>query len=418
MARRLDKKLTATEVKALKKPGFHSDGAGLYLRIEQGRRLWVFRYKRQGVSRWLSLGPDRDVSLAQARDAAAVCRQQLLAGVDPMEARQTAKAKRETAVARTFEAVADLYIGAKKAEWKNEKHGKQWRATLEAYVFPLFGSKPVDSITVDHVLDSLTPIWDKKPETASRVRGRIEALLDYAKARGWRTGENPARWKGHLQHSLAARAKIAKVQHHAAVAWADLPNLMAKLGASKGTAAACLRFLTLTAARSGEARGAHWGEIDMAAKVWTIPAERMKAAKQHRVPLSDSALAILRTAYPPEATEKPTSGFVFSGGVAGRPLSDVALAKALRTAGGDGFTVHGQRSAFRDWSAESTAYPREVCESALAHGNRDKVEAAYARTDHFDKRAKLMAAWAAYATGTQRSHADDSNVESIRRAAG
>ncbi len=257
------------------------------------------------------------------------------------------------------------------------------------------------------VLAILEPIWTKLPETASRVRGRIENVLDYATARRLRTGENPARWKGHLDHLLAARAKVAKVQHHAAVPWQDLPAIMAKLGESKGVAAACLRFLALTAARSGEARGAQWADIDMAAKTWTIPGERMKAGREHRVPLSESVLSILRAAYPPEATEKPVSGFVFPGAKTNPVLSDVAVAKALATAGGGSFTVHGMRSTFRDWAAESTAFPREVCEAALAHSNRDRVEAAYLRGDHFEKRRRLMEIWAAYATELVRKEAGE-----------
>jgi integrase len=403
MARRQDKKLTALEAKNLTKPGFHSDGAGLYLRIEEGRRLWVFRYKRRGVSRWLSLGPDRDVSLAQARTGAAVCRRQLLEGIDPMEARQAAKAEREELAGHTFQKVAEQYIAAHKAGWRNEKHGDQWEATLKAYAYPTIGEKPVSAVTVAHVLAILEPIWNEKPETASRVRGRIEAVLAYSTARKLRTGENPAQWKGHLDHLLPARAKLAKVEHHAAVAWVDLPAVMAKLAESRGAAAACLRFLTLTAARSGEARGARWDEIDLAGGVWTIPGERMKAGQSHRVPLSPAALVILRAAYPAGTTEKPAAGLVFPGGKKGSPLSDVAVAKALRTAGVDNATVHGMRSTFRDWAAERTNYPREISEAALAHTNKDKVEAAYLRGDHFEKRRRLMEAWADFATGPVRT---------------
>jgi integrase len=250
-----------------------------------------------------------------------------------------------------------------------------------------------------------------KPETASRVRGRIESVLDYAKSKRWRTGENPARWKGHLDKMLPARAKVARVEHHAAVPWADLPAVMAKLAASSGTAAACLRFATLTAARSGEARGALWEELDMRAGTWTIPRERMKAGAMHRVPLSPAALAILRAAYPPGVTEKPATGLVFPGGRALRPLSDVAAAKALRVAGGGDATPHGMRSAFRDWAAEVTAFPREICEAALAHTNRDRVEAAYLRGDHFEKRRALMAAWAEHCVPPAGGAADQQNSE-------
>lgn len=243
-------------------------------------------------------------------------------------------------------------------------------------------------------------------------------MLDYAKARHYREGENPARWKGHLDHLLPARAEMAAVEHHAAVPWSDLPAVMTKLADSKGTAALCLRFLTLTAARSGEARGARWNEIDMAAKVWTVPAERMKGRKNqkrdHRVPLTDAAVAVLTAVAP---LRKAPDGLVFPGGKANQPLSDVAVSKALAGAA-DGVTVHGMRSTFRDWAAESTSFAREIAEAALAHTNRDKVEAAYLRGDHFEKRRRLMTEWAAFATGPARTGADGDNVENIRRVAG
>jgi integrase len=391
-----DGQKTAKEWKAITKPGFHSDGGGLYLSIVGKSRTWMFRFKRAGKGHWMGLGPDSLVSLASARDAAIDARRILRQGIDPIEARRAAKAQAaaEAAPARTFESVADEYIAAHKAGWKNAKHGKQWRATLEAYAFPLFGQNPVAGITVDDVVDCLTPIWEAKPETASRVRGRIENVLDYAKTRGWRLGENPARWKGHLDHLLPARAKIARVVHHAALPWGDLPAVMGKLAAAVGTSALCLRFTVLTAARSGEARGARWNEMDLTGKVWMVPPDRMKAAQEHRVPLSDAALAILNTVAPLKSAD---NGLVFPGGKKGKPLSDVAVSKAL-AAVADGVTVHGMRSTFRDWAAESTAYPREVAEAALAHTNRDKVEAAYRRSDLFDQRARLMRDWAAFCT--------------------
>lgn len=265
------------------------------------------------------------------------------------------------------------------------------------------------SVAVADVLAILEPIWKEKPETAGRVRGRIETVLDFAASRHLRTGDNPARWKGHLEHSLPARAKIAKVEHHAALPWQDIPALMGKLGESKGTAALCLRFLVLTAARSGEARGARWNEIDMEAKTWTVPGDRMKAGLPHRVPLSTPALAILTTMA--DLDHEP-DGLVFPGGMVKKPLSDVAMNKALATAGGEDCTVHGMRSTFRDWCAERSSYPREIAEAALAHTNKDKVEAAYLRGDHFEKRARLMNAWAIHAMGPAPSGV----VASIGRA--
>jgi integrase len=408
-------KLTDRTVKALP-AGTWGDGAGLYLQVlPSGARTWLFRYKKAGKTTWMGLGGYPTVGLAEAREAAGQAKRTIKAGTDPLGARKAAKAEREALDSHTFAAVAGRYIAAHKAGWRNEKHVGQWLATLQTYAYPQIKDKAVSTVTVADVLAILEPIWTEKPETASRVRGRIEAVLDYATARKLRFGENPARWKGHLDHLLPARAKVAKVEHHAALPWLDAPALIAKLAESKGMAAACLRFLALTAARSGEARGAKWSEIDMAAKVWTIPAERMKAAREHRVPLTDTALAILRAAYPPGATEKPDSGLVFPGGKPGAPLSDVALAKALHTAGAGDFTVHGMRSTFRDWAAESTAFPREVCEAALAHGNKDKVEAAYLRGDHFEKRRKLMEAWATYATGPAR--VTGANVTAIKAIA-
>jgi integrase len=389
-----EEKRTAKEWKGVTKPGFTADGGGLYLSIVKGSRTWMFRYKRAGKGHWMGLGPDSLVSLADARDAAIDARRLLRKGIDPIEhRREVAKARAaEAASAKTFETVANEFITSHKAGWKNEKHGDQWKATLTAYAYPFFGDEPVSRITVDNVLECLKPIWEDKPETASRVRGRIENILDYAKTRGWRVGENPARWKGHLDHILPARAKIARVVHHAALPWGDLPAVMSKLAAAGGTSALCLRFTILTAARSGEARGARWNEIDMAGKVWTVPAERMKAGQVHRVPLSDAALEILKQLLP---LKKEPDSLVFPGGKKARPLSDVAVSKALAAAA-DGVTVHGMRSAFRDWAAEATIYPREVAEVALAHRNPDRVEAVYRRSDLFDQRARMMGDWAVY----------------------
>ncbi len=410
--KKAEKPKTAKEWKAVTKPGYHADGGGLYLSIVGKSRTWQFRYKRNGKGHWMGLGPDSLVSLAEARDAAIDARRLLRAGIDPIEQkREAAKAKAaESEPAKTFEVVATEYIAAHKAEWRNEKHALQWTATLTTYAYGVFGKTPVDRITVDDVLACLSPIWEAKPETASRVRGRVENVLDYAKSRGWRSGENPARWKGHLDHLLPPRAKIARVVHHAALPWADMPAVMDKLAISSGTSALCLRFLVLTAARSGEARGARWSEIDLdnvlrvkegnrerlvPCPVWTIPGERMKAGLDHRVPLSAAAVAILKTMKP---LKTAGNGLVFPGGKKSQPLSDVAVSKAL-AAVADGVTVHGMRSTFRDWCAESTNYAREVAEAALAHSNPDKTEAAYQRSDLLEKRARLMNDWAKHCTG-------------------
>ena len=388
-------KLTAMQVNRLTKPGHHGAGGGLYLRVREDRKVWFFRYKVAGKTHWLGLGAYPDYTLAEAREAARQCRRQLREGIDPLEARRAAKAATQEAEGLTFQMMAEKYIKAHEAEWKNEKHAAQWAATLKVYVHPVMGNKPVHIVGVADVLEALEPIWTEKPETASRIRGRIEAVLNYAAARNLRSSENPARWRGHLDHLLPARAKVARVEHHAALPWADLPRLVERLGESKGIAALCLRFLILTAARSGEARGAIWAEIDMEAGIWTVPPERMKAGREHRIPLSDPAMAVLG-----EMAQLGTEPgkLAFPGAVKDRPLSDVALNKALATAGGGEHTVHGMRSTFRDWCAERTAYPREVAEAALAHTNKDKVEAAYLRGDHFEQRRRLMADWAAYAT--------------------
>lgn len=390
-----DGKLTALKATKLTKPGHHSDGGGLYLRIAANRKSWMFRYKVAGKDKWMGLGAFGDFSLVEARAAARECRQLLTQGIDPLEHRRTAQAASQAAQAATFRHVAVLYVSAHKAGWRNAKHAAQWEATLVAYVYPSFGDRPVSAVTVADVLAVLEPIWLTKPETASRVRGRIENVLDYAAARHMRTGENPARWRGHLDHLLPERSKVAKVEHHAAIAYADLPALYAKLTESTGMAAACLRFTILTASRSGEARGATWSEIDLEAAIWTVPAARMKAGKEHRVPLSEPALEILRDM---EARGTDPSKLVFPGYAKGRPLSDVALSKALRVAGGGEFTVHGMRSTFRVWSEERTGYSGAVCEAALAHINKDKVEAAYQRSDLLEQRRRLMGEWGTFAT--------------------
>ncbi len=405
-------KKTAKYFESLTAPGRYRDNGGLYLVIVGGSRTWMFRYKRRGKGHWMGLGPDSLVRLTDARDAAIDARRLLRHGIDPIEHKRAAAAAKaaEAEPAKTFDDVAALLIASKKAGWKNEKHAGQWKATLDTYAAPVFGKNPVDRITVDEVLECLTPIWEGKPETASRVRGRIENVLDYAKTRGWRKGENPARWKGHLDHLLPSRASIARVVHHAALPWADLPEAIGKLAQAGGTSALCLRFTVLTAARSGEARAVRWNEIDMKAKVWTVPAEKMKAKVEHRVPLSDAALDVLKIVLPLKSAD---DGLVFQGGRKGQPLSDVAVSKALAAVAA-GVTVHGMRSAFRDWAAERTAYAREVAEAALAHTNRDRVEAAYRRSDLFDLRARLMRDWAAFCTST---NAKSGKVTTIRRRA-
>lgn len=385
-------KLTAVTVSRKKKPGRYGDGDGLWLQVgPTGGKSWLLRYELHGRARQMGLGPVDLVPLADARDRARAARRQLLDGIDPIEARRQERAQRllEAATAKTFKECAVAYIAAHEAGWKNEKHAAQWPSTMEAYVYPMIGALPAASIDTGLVLKCLEPIWTTKPETAGRVRGRIERVLAWAKTRGYRQGENPARWRGHLDTLLPARSKVQRVNHHAALPYAEIPGFMADLRQHGGTSARALEFVILTAARTGEAIGAKWPEIDTAKAVWTIPAERMKSGKEHRVPLSGRALEIL--------DELPSEGdFVFPGGREGKPLSNMALLMQLRRMNRDDLTAHGFRSTFRDWAAEQTAFPNFVAEMALAHVVGDKVEAAYRRGDLMAKRAKLMQAWASY----------------------
>jgi integrase len=405
-------------------PGRYGDGAGLYLLVRSAEaRFWVFRWTRAGRMREMGLGPAAGraaVSLAEARTKARRLHDMVREGRDPLAERDAEQAAAKSEAAQTaasvitFRVVADRYLGAHEAGWKNPKHRQQWRNTLRDYVLPAIGDLAVAAVGTGDVMGIVEPLWQAKPETASRVRGRIESVLDYAAAREWRTGENPARWRGHLDHLLPARAKVQRVEHHAALPWRGIGAFMDKLGRQQGVAALALRFAILTAARSGEVRGAAWGEIDLDNGLWTIPAERMKAAREHRVPLSDAALGVLRQM---RLLRDPHHGdLVFPGGRLGRPLSDVAVSKAAKVAGGDDATVHGFRSTFRDWCAEATGYPREVAESALAHVVRDKTEAAYQRGDFFDKRRKLMAEWATFCGRVAAPAGDVVPLRAVSRA--
>lgn len=385
-------KLTAVKVRALTAPGRYGDGRGLWLQVRDAqRRSWLFRFKLHGRERAMGLGAVEDVSLADAREQADVCRKLLRQGIDPIEHRIAERAAK-VAVTRaiTFREVANRYIEAHKAGWRNAKHVDQWRNTLATYAFPVFGDTPVAAVDTGAVVRVLEPIWSKKTETASRLRGRIENVLDYAVARGWRQ-ENPARWRGHLQKLLPARSKVQRVEHHAALPWRQMGAFMATLREQDGVAARALEFAILTAARTGEVIGARWEELN--GDVWTVPGERMKAGREHRVPLSPAALAVLTAI---ESARGLAGSFVFPGGKKDKPLSSMALLMLLRRMGRGDLTVHGFRSTFREWAAEATAYPREVAELALAHVNKDKVEAAYQRGDLFEKRRRLMADWAEF----------------------
>ena len=382
MAKRVLNKLDARTVASLKVPGRYSDGGGLYLMIDDSRRRWVFMYSRNGKRVELGLGGARDVPLARVRAEATKMRATLASGGDPKAERAKSDA------AWTFKEAAKAYILANEASWKNEKHGAQWASTLEAYAYPTMGELPVASISSAHVLAALEPIWRTKTETASRVRGRIESVLDYAKVKGHREGENPARWRGHLEFTLPKRSKVSKVEHHAALPYVDVAAFMERLRSREGVSARALEFAILCASRSGEVRHATWAEIDLKAKRWIIPAGRMKAEREHHVPLSAAAVAIL------EGLKAGEGGDHLFTAPKGGALSDMSLTAVLKRMGHGDLTQHGFRSTFRDWAGETTAFPREVIEHALAHGLKDKTEAAYQRGTLFDKRVQLMAAWA------------------------
>jgi integrase len=342
----------------------------------------------------MGLGPLLDVSLAEAREAAGVCRRLLREGVDPIEQRRITRIGADTAHGLTFREVAERYLAANEGTWRNDKHRYQWRQTLEV-AHAVFGTRPVASVVTGDVTSVLEPIWRVKTETAKRLRGRIETVLDYATAQGWRSGDNPARWRGHLANILPAPQRIARVEHHAALPWPQMAEFMAALRDEIGIAARALEFTVLTAARTGETLGATWQEIDLDAALWTVPAARMKAGKEHRVPLSPAAVKVLHEMLPLRGAVRGPD-WVFPGGRAGKSLSNMSMNMLLRRMGQDGLTVHGFRSCFRDWCAEATTHPREVAEQALAHILSNKVEAAYRRGDMLEKRRRLMEEWAVF----------------------
>jgi integrase len=387
-------KLTALSVKRLRRRGMHNDGHGLYLQIaESGTKSWVLRYKINGRPRHLGLGPLHTVSLADARLRAIDARRLLLDGHDPIAVRVAARVAARLADARTmtFDQCAEAYIRAHRGGWKNAKHAEQWPSTIKTYASPIFGSLPAQSVDTALVMRALEPIWSTKTETATRLRGRIENVLDWARVRGFRTGENPARWKGHLDQLLPAANKVGKVEHHAALPYAEVGAFMVDLRAQAGVSARALTFLILTATRTSETLNATWNEIDLDSATWTVPGSRMKGGRDHRVPLSDDALALLK-----DMQAVRSSNYVFPGGRIGKPLSNMALLETLRRMKRGDLTAHGFRSTFRVWTAEQTNFPSEVCEAALAHAVSDKTIAAYQRNDFIDRRRKLMDAWAAY----------------------
>lgn len=376
--------------------GWHADGGNLYLLVRGSSRSWVFRYTSpEGSRRNMGLGPLEAVSLARARELARKYRTQVRDPqnpIDPIDANKSEKAKRHAAAGKrmTFEDCAEAFLEVNRAAWANTKHIQQWQNTLRTYAYPVIGDLPVSEVNTPLVTKCLLPIWESKTETASRLRGRIERVLDWAKVSGFREGENPALWRGHLDKVLPAPKKLTIVTHHPALPFTQVASFLEKLRAREGIGARALEFTILTAARSGEVRGATWDEIDLKNKIWTIRAERMKMKRVHRVPLSDVAITIL------ENLLQTDSRFVFPGSKVSAPMSDMTLSKVIRRMGDKKTTVHGFRSTFRDWAAELTYYSREVAEMALAHSIGNAVEASYRRGDLFEKRRHMMADWAKY----------------------
>jgi integrase len=418
---RKSNKLSAAFIRSidLTKPKLYADGGNLYLQVSKFKTTsWLFRFMRDGVAKSMGLGPLGTISLAEARERARKARQGLLDDIDPLAAKRQARVehKLEAAKAMTFKAAADAYIKANEASWKNEKHVAQWHATFNETKrgkrpYPAataaINDLPVAAIDTALVHKVLEPIWRKTPETASRVRGRIERVLAWATVAGHRSGDNPARWAGHLAQLLPAKTKVAAVKHHDAVPYPDMAVFMGALRAKSGVSARALEFTILTAARTGEVIGARWSEINLNDKVWAIPAERMKAGREHRVPLSDRAIAVLK------ALPRGASGGEFVFARESKPLSNMSMLELLRGMR-KGATVHGFRSSFRDWAGNETNFPREVVEHALAHSIGDKAEQAYRRDTAVERRRKLMDAWARYC---ERKPVDAAKVISIGKAA-
>ena len=408
---RVNEKLTALAVSKATKPGYYGDGAGLWLQVSKsGSKSWIFRFTIKSKQREMGLGAVHTVTLSEARAKAKECRVQLLDGRDPLDARQAKKLATalEQAKMITFDQCAAAYIRAHSSGWKHDKHVRSWENSIATHASPVIGSLPVVAIDTGLVVKVLSPIWESKTAMASMLRGRLESILGWATTSEYRTGDNPARWKGHLENLLAAPGKLAKTEHHPALPWMAMGAFMAALRQVDNLPARLVEFSILTACRPVEGREAIWREIDMDAKLWVIPPERMKGKVEHRVPLSTAACDLLNAL--PRLND-----FVFPGARRGRPLSESRATILLANMGHSDITMHGMRSSFRDWCSESVAnsFPREVCEHALAHSLPDKVEAAYRRGDLIEKRSMLMQAWADYCAVVPTA----ANVTPIRGAA-
>jgi integrase len=398
MPRRISRRITAREVAALG-PGMHCVADNLYLAVvSPASRAWVFRYQSAGKRRQMGLGPYPLVSLARAREVAEEHRRALIDGVDPLEQRAAAKVAQVKA-GRTFEHCALAYIRDMSANWSSKRHAAEWARSVRAHAFPLLGAKPVADVDLPQVLAVLEPLWHTHPETATRVRGRIEVILDWARVRGFREGENPARWRGHLETLLPRKSRVRSVRHFPSLPYAELPELMARLSDEESPAAAALEFCILCASRTDEVLGAQWGEFQSAnlhIDLWIIPPQRMKTRAEHRVPLSPRAMAIVE-----QQAAIRHSDFVFPGMREGRPMHNGAMIEVLRRLGypSSVASVHGFRASFSTWVTEQTAYPFEVRESALGHIIGSAVSRAYARSDLLDRRRQLLAEWARFCAG-------------------
>ena len=412
-------KITALFVKHIDRPGKYGDGGNLYLQVRKSTRKipsdavtksWLFRYSRFGKEVWMGLGPYPDVSLAEARDLATQERKKILNDVDPLSDKRArriaARAAHDNML--SFAECAELYVESQAPGWSNPKHIEQWRSTLKNLAGPVMGHLPVDQIDTALVMRCIEPIWATKTETASRLRGRIEAVLDWAAIRGYRKGDNPARWRGHLDKLLPRPSQVARVKHHPALPYTEVGAFMQELRDDASIASRALEFTILTATRTNEVIKARWSEFDLDRKTWVVPVGRMKSKREHRVPLSDAAVAALK------AVKGRGKRYVFPGQKRGCHLSNMAMMQVLKRLDRTGITVHGFRSTFRDWCAECTNYPSDVAEMALAHVLRDKTEAAYRRGDLLEKRAKLMADWARYCS----KPSEPAKVIAIRQGTG
>ncbi len=412
-------RITAFFAKKTKRRGKYPDGGNLYLQVRKSTRKietdgvtksWLFRYSRFGKDTWLGLGPYPDVTLSEARDLATRERKKMHQGIDPLTDKRARQIAARTAHENmlTFTECAELYIESQAPGWSNPKHIEQWRSTLTNLAGPIIGHLPVDQIDTALIMRCLEPIWATKTETASRLRGRIESVLDWSAVRGYRKGDNPARWRGHLDKLLPRPSQVVRVKHHAALPYTDVGQFMQQVRKDTGVASRALEFTILTAARTNEVIHAGWSEFDLKRSLWVVPAERMKSKRRHRVPLSSTTMAILKAVRGLDKT------YVFPGHKRNSHLSNAAMLQVLKRLKRTGITVHGFRSTFRDWCAESTNFPADVAEMALAHALRDKTEAAYRRGDLFEKRARLMADWARYCS----KPAEPAAVVAIRQSTG